>query len=353
MIIHMARIRVMGPRGDLGAAVRALQDRRVVHLVDASAVGLRALEPDAVARRRRRHLGAALADVEAALDGLARLGAPVADREGAPPREGRAARLGARSRAAVEALSARWHALAAERDALRVYAPLLAELDELIGTHPRVSIHLLLLRRGGGGSLDELRAAIARAFGDGHDLRAHALPSGETVVLLLVPRERGETVEHVRAMARVDRAPVPPALEGAPLGEALPRLGPRLAELDRELAALEQEVASIARARGDDLARARRGLHDALIAEGARDRAAVSARAFVLEGWLPARSRASIARRCRPRSARRASTTRCPACARGWPSSIASWPASPAMPPRSPAPTAPTSSSRGARCTTR
>lgn len=295
MIIEMARIRVLGPRALLGATIRALQDRGIVHLVDAPAIeGLRRSEVDPIARRRRHHLTRALGDVERAVDGLERLGARAADRAGPPPPEGRAARIAARVAAEVERLAARARALADERDALAVYQPLFAELAAVFanGAAHHGSAFLLRLRTTAG--LDALRAALQRTLGEALELRTHALASGETVLLLLVPAARAAEVERTLAEARVERAPLPPALASGTLSEALPRLQPRLAEVERELAMVAADAAALARAHGDDLARARRGLHDALLALDAEGCAATTARAFVLEGWLPARDRALV-----------------------------------------------------------
>jgi V/A-type H+/Na+-transporting ATPase subunit I len=112
-------------------------------------------------------------------------------------------------------------------------------------------------------------------------------------VLLLVPAAQADQLERYLAEARVERAPLPAALRGA-AADALPRMGPRLAEVRRELAILRDEASELARVHGEALAGARRRFHDALLALDAERHAASSARAFVLEGWLPARDRATL-----------------------------------------------------------
>jgi len=299
MIIKMARIRVLGPRAMLGATVRALQDRGVVHLIDGAPLeGLRRCDLDPIGRRRRRNVMRALGDVEAALDGLHQLGASVADHGGPPPPEARAARLAGRLAAEVGRLRSREQALRDERDQLAAYEPLFADLDELVraGATRQVSIFLLRLRSAA--ALDALRAALERALGDAVELRAHALASGEAVLLLLVPATRAQDIERILSEARVERAPLPPVLANTPLADALPRMRPRLAEVVRELHRLRDDAAALARVHGDDLSRARRGFHDALLALDAEDHAAASARAFVLEGWLPVRDRDELVRAC-------------------------------------------------------
>ncbi|HEY6034578.1 MAG TPA: V-type ATPase 116kDa subunit family protein, partial [Kofleriaceae bacterium] len=61
-------------------------------------------------------------------------------------------------------------------------------------------------------------------------------------------------------------------------------------------AAIRERATAIAAADGGVLAALRSWCHDALLAQDAEDRAAATARAFVLEGWLPARELASLTR---------------------------------------------------------
>lgn len=294
MIIEMARIRVLGPRPRLAATVRALQDHGTVHLVDASPVGALRHDLDPTAKRRRRDLTRALDDTERVITGLAELGAPVADRSGPPPPEGKAAWLAARLGVRVQELRARVRLLADERDALRGYEPLFAELDELLrpGATSRVSVFLLRLRDAA--ALDALRTALEQLVGDTMEFRPHTLATRETVLLLLVPRDRASEIERQLSQAGVERAALPAALADRPLADALPRLRPRLAEVEQEIAAVRGDAQALARAHGDDLSRARRGFHDALLALAAADHAATSTRLFALEGWIPARDRGRL-----------------------------------------------------------
>ncbi len=295
MIIEMTRIRVLGPRAQLAAAIRVLQDVGLVHLVDATiAGGFTRSGPGVIERRRRRHLVRALSDVDATIEGLARFGARIGDASAASPTEGRAALLAARLAARTAALRVRELALVEERDALRMYAPF-ADLAELFmgKSQHRVSITLLLLRDAA--ALESLRAALARVIGPGFDLRSHVAASGEMVVLLVVPAARGEEIDRLLAEAHVERAPLPAALRGRSLAEAIGGMRPRLAEIEAELLALTREAAAIARDHGADLASARRVFHDALTALDAAELAVASTRVFALEGWLPARERESLA----------------------------------------------------------
>jgi vacuolar-type H+-ATPase subunit I/STV1 len=153
---------------------------------------------------------------------------------------------------------------------------------------------LLLLRNEA--ALEALRTALSRALGDGHDIRTHQRASGETVALLLVPSTRADEIEQFLATAHVERAPLPPALAATSLEDALPRMRTRLAEVERELVRVHDDAVLLGRAHGDELASARAHFHDAQLALDAEGRASASTRAFVLEGWVPARDRDKLRR---------------------------------------------------------
>ena len=297
MIIPMARIRVLGPRARLDATVHALQDRGVLHVIDAPRTdGLHRIELDAPGVRRRHHLAHALGEVERTLSELRELGADVEDHAGPPPPESRSARLSAHLAIELAELRARQRTLTDEREALRAYEPLFAELDELLGAAAAQHVAVFLLRLHGDVALDALRAALHRTLGDAHELRARTLAGGDTVLLLIAPTARAKEIEGYLAQARLERAPLPGALAQVPFDEAARRLQPRLGELTRELDAIRDRAALLARIYGDELARARRGFHDALLAYEAEDHAVASERAFVIDGWVPAREVAGVTR---------------------------------------------------------
>ncbi|HEU0032566.1 MAG TPA: V-type ATPase 116kDa subunit family protein [Kofleriaceae bacterium] len=292
----MARIRVLGPLAALAATTRALQDAGVVHVIDAACPpGLVPRTADATVRRRRRHLTAALAELEATLTALAELGAPVSDDTGVCPAKAAIARRTARVRRQVDELARRQRALVDERDALRAYEPLFHDLEGLLASDRKRAVSVYLLRLHGDTALAELRGALDRVIGEAHVLRSYTLATGEQVALLLVSAARAELIDRQLSEARVDRAPLPPGFGGLPLSTALARMRPRLAEVIAELGKVGDEAMALARTEGPDLARARRGFHDALLALGAEEHAATSGRVFVLEGWLPARERGTLA----------------------------------------------------------
>ncbi len=300
MIIPMSRVRLIGRRPDLPRALGVLQDAGTLHL-SPPAVTVARHAATAGERRRHHQLARALGDVEAALTGLAALGATVDEPGSAPPlTAGRAAWRAARVRARTAALAAARRALADERDALAAYAPMFAELEALLGgghAQRRFTVHLLRLHSDGA-TVRRLREVLDRVLGE-HDLRSRTLPGGEVALLLLAPTGRTADVERLLAEAHVETAPVPLALGGGTLLEALPRLRPRLAEVERALIAITDEAVALATADGPLLTAARRAFHDALAELDARTLAGETPRAFVLEGWAPARTLPTLTARLR------------------------------------------------------
>lgn len=291
MIIEMSRLRVLGPRALLPQTVRALQDEGVVQLADASMPDRFVLNAaDPIVRRRRHHRLRALARVEDALLELRELGATIGTTSTAPV-SARTVHASARVLGDARRLRARARGLAEERDALRTYEPLFADVETLLAAQATRRLSLYLLRLRTATALAELREALSRTLAADHELRSHVLRTGEAIVLLIVPASRAEAIDRHLAAAAVERAALPAGLGSLAMPDALPRMRARLAEVERELAAIREDALALARTHGDALVAAQRVLHDELLALDAEERAAVSSRTFVLEGWLPARDR--------------------------------------------------------------
>lgn len=298
MIIPMARVRLIGRKDELPQALVALQDAGTLHLATPADEVPRHAPTDRE-RRRRRDVDRALADVDGALAGLRALDAAVAeDAAGASVPAGRAAWLAARVHRRTAAWVRERQALTDERTALAAFAPLFAELEALTGepgARRLFTVHLLRLR-GDGAIARRLREVLARTLGP-HELRARTLPDGEVAMLLLAPAARAADVERLLAEAHVESAPVPLALGGGTLVEALARLRPRLAAVDARLATIAAEARDAAARLGPTLAAARRAFHDELAELAARALAGETPRAFVVEGWLPATGVAALTAR--------------------------------------------------------
>lgn len=308
MILEMARLRVLGPRERLPEVLATLQDRGILHLVPAG--GRFGIEPSRWTASERRAAAAArraIGEIDAIAADLAGLGLAL-DTSHAPSAEP-APTLAAsvlvvgRTRRAVQRLRDVRQGLEEERAALRAYERLLGGFAPLAGLEGS-SAFLVLLRRGGSATARDLERAVARLVGEAYVLETRRLDGGQTGVLLLVARDQASRLEKLLSESRVAQVPVPAALGTPALLEAIPRLRARLDELDRRIEELDASARALVAARGSRLAAASRVLHDAQAALDARGQAGLTAGAFVIEGWLPAREvaalEAELARRLGP-----------------------------------------------------
>ena len=307
MILEMTRLRILGPRPRLDEVLGVLQDLGTLHLSPPTTSGpLIPVALDPHGTRTLEHLRAALADADAALAGLGVPPAP-AGRAVTPPSTGelaRWARRAARVRREVERLATRGAALAEERTLILKYQPFFAAFRTLLEQKerwPNASAYHVLLKRGEATNLDALQGALRRVVGEEFQLYDHPLPSGETAVLVLVSAGAAAKVEQLLAEARVQEIPVPQAFGGKTLTEAIPLMLARLGDLPAEERAVADERVAMARSEGPALQRAQVGLHDRLQALEAVPRTALTARAFVIEGWVPTRARTMLERGVRNR----------------------------------------------------
>lgn len=301
MIIAMSKLRILGPRERLEDVLRVLQDLSLLHLSGPEAVSLQHpdLSPDQ--DRERRHLQAALGNVEQALTAL-----EIQDGGSAAPAAGatrdelvRWARLGWRVRRETERLAARMAALEEERALIMKYQHFFSAFRALLESEsrwPNATAYHVLLRGSEAGTLPQLRASLAAVIGEEFQLFSQPLPTGEVAVLIVVSAQAAGRVERLLAEARVQEIPVPEAYGGKSLTTAIPRMLERLGQIPREVAEVQRRRQTLARAHGTDLRLARAALHDRLQALAALPLSGVTARAFVLEGWAPARARRDLER---------------------------------------------------------
>jgi V/A-type H+-transporting ATPase subunit I len=301
MIIEMSKLRILGARERLEDVLRVLQDLNLLHLSAPEAIPLTHADLTTSQERERRHLQAALENVEQALGALG-----VRDTGGGPPTAPapataadliRWARLGWRVRRETERLAAREAALDEERALIMKYQHFFSAFRALLESEsrwPNATAYHVLLRGREAGTLPQLRAGLAAAIGEEFQLFSQPLPTGELAVLIVVSAQAAGRVERLLAEARVEEIPVPAAYGGKSLTTAIPRMLERLGNIPRELQEVRQRRQTLARTHGAELRRARAALHDRLQALAALPLSGVTARAFVLEGWVPARARRDL-----------------------------------------------------------
>jgi V/A-type H+/Na+-transporting ATPase subunit I len=291
MIVPMARVRILGPRTVLPEAIQALQDLGVFHLAPPATKPL--LEGSSLSPKenhRRRALERALAEVEGALAALDSSDA-VATSPGAPTVTdlARWTRLAHRVRQQLAKLSERITRAEEEQALLAKYHDAFAAFARLVehGTAPAdaAAFHLVL-RADQADARPRLEAGLRELVGPAYESFTQRLASGETAMLLVVPRTSADRVERLLADTQVHEAPVPSGF-GPSLADALPRMRERETAIPRELAAFRRERDSIARRHVAELVRAQAALRDRLARTEAISQSAVTPHAFVLEGWLP------------------------------------------------------------------
>jgi len=303
MILKMAKVRVLGPRSLLTATLRCIQDLGLVHLVappleqPLTPVSLTSRE-----ERERRALARALDDIEVAIGGLGRPRPRATSNSAGRPHAGeivRWVRAARRVRREVETIESRHEALEEERALILKYQHFFSAFRSLLATAtrwPSASAYHVLLREGESGMTSRLRAALGDALGEDFAMYAQRLPTGETALLLIVSAQVAPRVEQLLAEARVQEIPVPETYGSTALADAIPQMLARLEDIPRELAQLEQRRSELAETHGVELRRARAAFHDRLTELRALPLSGASARAFVIEGWIPAEADSALER---------------------------------------------------------
>lgn len=321
MIVEMAKVRILGPLTDVRRALACLQDVGAMHLAEpAPAPGLGHCRPEGREEREERQLRRVLAEVEAALallipsgrigrgDRTAETGWATDTRPLHRDQVAAWARRAHQTRRRGETLEARRRRLEEEAALLSRYRALLEApaLRALLGRQAErssLAAFLVLLAETGPEEVDRLEGVLATRLGDGFELVAQPLPTGETALLVVTTPERTEELEHLLGQERLEEIPLPSGFEpGSGAGgvlAALPRMAERLREIPAEIAAVDAAVGRLASDRGEELLRARGALHERLLRLEALERARCTTRAFVLEGWVPEEMRPKLAERLR------------------------------------------------------
>ncbi len=285
----MSRLRVLGPREALPKTLEALQDLGLVHLAAPTRRG--ALATAALAPRQlrlERQLKRILDDVKSAI-ALLGVEEPRASAPHPPRPWARAARLARQVRREAERLQTRSRALEEERALLAKYQDVMAVFGKLFerGVAPGLRAYLVVLRAGQHGSVERLRTLLDGSLGQGFELRTHPLPTGELVLLLLVPLSNAPRVERLLGESGVEQVPLPRGYEGQSLADAVPHILERSHAIPGELEEVAKARAQLGQ-RLPELAEDAAAVHDWLAQlEGLR-LSASTPHAFVLEGWVPA-----------------------------------------------------------------
>jgi len=293
MIVDMCRVRILGPARDQPAVVRALQDFARLQIL------ARPSEPrvDPAARREEELLRRILADIEAAESEMEPALTSVEPARLNAPDVLRFARLGRNARRTLEKLDARVAAAEDERALLTKYRALFATFGPILERQahwPDIAAYHVVLERPDRSAMARLREGLGALVGEALHLREQPLATGEVAILILLPRARAAPVERALSTARVHEIPLPEAYRSGSPAEAILRMSARLREIPAELHAAAEERVRFSGLHGPSLGRARMAIVDRLAALEATRLTTWTPHAFVIEGWLPTRSRGAL-----------------------------------------------------------
>jgi len=294
MIIPMAKVRLIGPRGRLEETLTALQDIGLLHLGDAAqAQELERPAPTDRERRLERQLTRILEDTDAALAAMHAAGRRAPSGARTAPVLPAIARRARRARRAAESIERRAAALAEERALILKYRDFFAAFEHAlagVASFPHLTTYAAVVPAHERAVIPQLGDALRKEVGPEFALSTHELASGDVAMLLVLPKSFAQRIERALAEARLPEVPMPAGYAGASLAEAVPRMLQRLKAIPRDAEALARERAALAAAHAPALLAARGPMHDRLMELEAVSRCGVTAHAFTVEGWLPVTS---------------------------------------------------------------
>jgi V/A-type H+-transporting ATPase subunit I len=305
MIRRMAKVQIMGPRSRLPGVLAALQHLGVLHFAEppqVEAMHRGSLKPED--ERRRQWLVDRLGEIEAI---VGRLGLGAEDETGSSANSGGRAgdlRFLPRLHRLVEVSEQRASELARERRNIVRYRDLFEVFREVLASEPEwpnaAAFHVVLHAQETE-SLDRLRAALVAEIGHQFVLRWRRLPDDEVAVLILAPAGLRERIDTLLAAARFEEIALPTEFAADNLAAALPAMMRRLREIERQAARLARRRRRLVAHYGHRVTVARRAIHDELARLEAVGSSAVTAHAFVLEGWVDAAAYSRFSRQLRAR----------------------------------------------------
>lgn len=286
MIVPMARVELVGPRGLLPDAIHVLQGAGVLQL--------RSVPERPGGWMRRLPVGevgdeAPLEELIARLDAILTAlpaprpaGGPV-DEEGALR-----AHVGALEEE-LRALAERRAALEEERGTLAHYQRILSALGPLLGGERPRHVELLgmVIHRGRADILAHLEAEAGRLAGGSCAVTVRDIDGDEQAVLLAIPREHAGAVSRLLFERGVAEVKLPPRYAGLGFLDTLALILSRSHELPRELARVEEERLALARRWRGRLIAARAAVRNRLARLRAVSYCGATARLFLLSGWAP------------------------------------------------------------------
>ena len=294
----MSRIRLLGPREQLQAVLERVQDLGLVQLVEPSETeSLTSLGLTPEQERHLRGVRKVVEDVDAAIELLPQTPSPPKAPQSIELPQ--AALIAGRCRRQLEGLAERRQAIEEERALILKFRPFFGAFRKIGASGldlDGIRVFYLVLKADGEQELRRIRAALREALGDGFELLSQPSDSGESAMLLAVPSAEALKADQLLSEAGVQALSLPDQFEEESVGATIQRMQARLEDFPGELAAIERERKQIGDDRGRELAQIQAAVRDHLATIEATEKAVVTQRAFVLEGWIPTTARADLDR---------------------------------------------------------
>jgi len=299
----MSKVRLIGARERLAAVLQQLQDLSLLHLAPPSPAAGEPLDRAQLPvreERERRQLRRLLTDIDGALGEL-RAPEPTA-RVRSPARATSGdivswARRAWRVRREAERLRIGLVALDEERALILKYQQFFSAFRALLEAEdrwPNATAYHVLVRGSDAGAIPKLRASLSGAIGSDFEIYTQPLASGEIALLIIVAAPAAARVERLLAQAQVQEIPVPAAYGGGALAAAIPAMLTRLAAIPAAMEKTRARQQELLRTEVPELMRAWLAVHDRLRELDAVPLTGVTPHAFLLEGWVPTRSFATL-----------------------------------------------------------
>jgi V/A-type H+/Na+-transporting ATPase subunit I len=296
MIVHMCRIRLLGPRERLADTLRVTQDfgRVQVDRVP-SAGGMAPILPEPRADREQRYVARLLDDATAALAALPSRPAMARGKERCVYDRaslGVRARRTRRTRREAERLRTERQALTDEQAVLARYRDFLDAFREALASlrgAPHLRAYGVTLPAAEQERVDQLGDTLRRELGMEVMISSKPLAGGDLAVLVAVPTSANAPMEAALSSAKIAEVPLPEGYSEQSLTQAAPKILARLTEIPAAADRLEEAQRALAERSGPGLLALQAMAQDRLAALAAENKAVATAHVFAVEGWLPER----------------------------------------------------------------
>ena len=309
MIVRMAKVRILGPRSLLPAAVGLLQDAGLLHIEsqpqdlpevqsEIPLIRRHVLDPDA--QRTREHLESALEKTKRlllVLPAVAKGPRPENGSGFAPPAPGGDEASLLSPPGLLDSLADRAASLAGERKALEDEVSLLSRYDKVLkALAPLIAVIResrelactgLVLQARDRGVANLLEQALSRLTGGRHEVFYREVDREILAGLLVFPAAHASEIRSLLWEKNIGELRLPSFVADKPIGEALEIILRKQEEIPRRIRELDAELCALSLRWRKALEEARLRLENRIGGIVASDSFFETRRTFLLYGWIP------------------------------------------------------------------